>query len=263
MASHSRAIGRSSFRSDELAGAERGLLVFAQGLLFLGAFDLSGVFEQVIERVELAQEAAGEARTDSGHAGNVIHRVAGKGQEIDDLIGADAPFFAEAAASMTLFLRMLKIRICSPINWRASLSAVTIRTSRPRSAPRRARVAITSSASTMGSVKTGTRKPSKTRLMTGNLRDKVVGHFLAVGLVFGKDLGAKHGPRPVERGREVVGLLVAQQVEQVAKDSEDGLGRLAGRTGHFRESRERLERSAKRRPGYRNVGRVAIGLFFL
>ncbi len=65
-----------------------------------------------------------------------------------------------------------------------------------------------------------------------NLRDQVDGHLLAGRLVFRKDLRAKDRARPVEGGGQVVRLLVAQQVEQVAKDSEDGLGRLAGGLGH-------------------------------
>ena len=47
-------------------------------------------------------------------------------------------------------------------------------------------------------------------------------------------------PRPVEGGRQVVGLAVAEQVEQVPEDPEDGVGRLARRPRHQRDGVEDL-----------------------
>ena len=125
-------------------------------------------------------------------------------------------------------------------NCRASLSAVQIVTSSPRSSPRRARVAITSSASAPSCIRTGTLNPSKTRRMTGIWGLSSSGIAAALGLVVGEELGAEDLPRPVEGGREVVGLAVAEQVDQVAEDPEDGMRRLARRPRHQRDGVEDL-----------------------
>ena len=170
--------------------------MLAEGLLLLGALYPAGVCEQVVERAELAEEGAGEALADTGHARDVIDGVAGQGQEIDDLVGADSPFLLEPRGVHDLVLAEVEMRICSLINWRASLSAVTMKTSRPRSWPRRARVAITSSASIMGSMKTGTRKPSNRRRMTGIWGTRSSGISLRVALYSAKMSERNTGPGP-------------------------------------------------------------------
>ncbi len=160
--------------------------------------------------------------------------------------------FSSSAASMSLFLRRLKMRTWSLINWRASLSAVTMKTSKP---------AFLGAAGEGGDHVVGLHpgldehrhaKSLEDPADHRDLRHQVDGHLLAVGLVFLIDVRAKHPARPVEGRRQVIGLAVPDQVEQVAEDPEDGL-RSAARPGRsFPESRGILERSGRRRRGYRS-----------
>ena len=69
--------------------------VLAQALLLLGPLDLLDVRQQVVERAELLEEGRRESRADAGDARDVVDGVAGEGEEVDDLVGADAPVLLE------------------------------------------------------------------------------------------------------------------------------------------------------------------------
>ncbi len=148
----------------------------------------------------------------------------------------------------------------SSISCRASLSAVQMKTSSPRSSPRRARVAITSSASTPGCISDRDPEPLEDAPDHGDLGDEVVGHRASVGLVVGEELGAEDRPGSVEGRRQIVGLAVPEQVEQVPEDPEDGVRRLSRGPGHrvdgmedLVDQRERVEDVERRPELHRNA----------
>ena len=55
-------------------------------------FDLAEVGEQSVQGAELLDPGGGGFRADAGEAGNVVHGVAGQGQDVSDAFGRDAPF---------------------------------------------------------------------------------------------------------------------------------------------------------------------------
>ena len=69
--------------------------MLAKVLLLLRSLHLADIVQQVIERPELFEEGGGEALADARHARDVVNRVAGQRQEVDDLVGPDAPFLLE------------------------------------------------------------------------------------------------------------------------------------------------------------------------
>src|SRR5262249_31930132 len=79
-----------------------------------------------------------------------------------------------------------------------------------------------------------------------DLRYQIGRHLGSICLVVGIELGAEHRSLAVESRRDVVGLAVSGQVEQVAKDAEDRLGRLPCRTGHLRDRVENLKDQRER-----------------
>ena len=167
-ASQSRSRSRSSRRVDEPPGQPGRLGVVAEVLLALGARDLVDVGQQVVEVAELLEQLGARLQADAGDARDVVRRrrrSAPGGRR--PAPGATPQSAFSAVGVEDLLLAEVEIRTWSSSSWRASLSAVQMKTSSPRSSPRRARVAITSSASTPGCIRTGTRNPSKTRRMTG------------------------------------------------------------------------------------------------
>ena len=78
----------------ELAGKERLLAAFDEFLAF-GAGDFGGVLEQVVQRAVGFEQLLGGFGADAGDAGHVVDFVADQGLEVDDLVGRDAPLFAQ------------------------------------------------------------------------------------------------------------------------------------------------------------------------
>ncbi len=72
------------------------------------------------------------------------------------------------------------------------------------------------------------------------LQLQIVGHRLAVGLVFRIDLAAKGRLGAVEGADQIVGRQAAQE-QQIAREAEQGVGRHAGRTRHAADGMEDLE----------------------
>ena len=95
-ASQSSASGRSSRRATSCRRAAGPSPCSRRACCFLGPLTRLGVREQVVERAEFLEERAGEARADAGHARDVVDGVAGQRQEVDDLVGADAPILSGA-----------------------------------------------------------------------------------------------------------------------------------------------------------------------
>ena len=164
-----------------------------------------------------------------------------KRQEIDDLVGADAPFFFELGGVDDLVLAQIQDADLVADQLAGVFVGRDDEDVEPRSSARRARVAMTSSASIPAHDENGDAKALEHAADHGDLRHQVGGHFLAVGLVVGIDVRAEDAARAVEGGRQVVGLAVPDHVEQVAEDPEDGLGRLPGRACHFGNRVEYLE----------------------
>ena len=103
--------------------------------------------------------------------------------------------FSSAAASITLFLRRLSSRTWSLINWRASLSAVTMKTSSPAllAAAGQGRDHVVGLHP--GLDDHGHPKPLEDAADDRDLRDQVDGHLLTVRLVLGVDLRAEDRAR--------------------------------------------------------------------
>ena len=139
----------------------------AEVLLALRPRDLVDVGQQVLQVAELLEQLGGGLQADAGHARDVVRRVAGQGQQIDDLLGGHPPVGLQRRHVEDFLLAQVE----DPDVVGQQLPGVLVgradRDVQPALLPARARVAITSSASTPSCIRTGTRNPSKTRRMTG------------------------------------------------------------------------------------------------
>ena len=221
----------------------------AEVLLALGAGDLVDVRQQVLERAELLEQLGAGLQADAGDARDVVDGVAGQGEQVDDLVGADAPVGLQAGDVEDLCLRRLKIRIWSSSSCRASLSAVQMKTSSPRSARRAG-----------PGWRSRRRPPSPPGSGPGRETPRTPGGSPG-SAASGRRASRRAGPcsrRTAPSGRPAPGRRTRRpgsracgrgQVEQVAEDPEDRVRRLARRLGHQRRSRGRPGRSARRRRG--------------
>ena len=73
-----------------------------------------------------------------------------------------------------------------------------------------------------------------------HLQLQIVGHLLAVGLVFGIDGAAKGRLGAIEGTDEIVGMQAAQK-QQIAGEAEQGVGRHTGRARHAADGMKDLE----------------------
>ena len=202
---------------------------------------LLDVRQQVIERAELLEERRGESLADPGDAGDVVDRVPRQGQEVHDLVGADAPVLLEGRGVDDGVLAQVE----DPDVVGEELAGVLVGRAdddvEPAllAAPGQGGDDVVGLHSRLD--QDGNLEPFEDPADQRNLGDQVGGHLGPVGLVLGVDVRAEDRPGPVEGGGEVIGLAVPEQVEHVAEDSEDRLRGLARGPGHLGDRVEDLE----------------------
>ena len=123
-------------------------------------------------------------------------------------------------------------------SWKKSRSAVTITASIPCSAARTARVPIASSASWSTTRTIGNAKRVEHLVDQPELRREVGGGLGTAGLVVRVLLQPNGRPAQVERHRQEVGTLVAEQLDQHRREAVDGVRDLPGAR---RERRRKCE----------------------
>ena len=217
---------RAASRAAERAG---GLGVLAKTLLFLGPLHLVDIGQKIVERAELLEKRGREALADPGHAGDVVDGVAGQRQEIDDLVGADAPFLLKLDGVHELVLAQVED---------ADLVADQLAGVLVGGDDEDVESAFLGSAGKgrddvvglhPGSDEHRDPKTLESAADHRDLRHQVDRHFLAVRLVVLRRSPSETPAGPVEGRRQVIGLAVPDQVQKVAKDPEDSLRRLPGR----------------------------------
>ena len=228
-------------KAHERPGPAGRLGVIAQALLLLRPLDPFDLVQEPVERAELLDQGRGVHLADQRDARDVVHGVAGQGEEVDDLVRADSPILLEGRG-VHLLLR--------PQIEQADLIADQL-----------ARVLVGRDdedvqPSLLGPTGQGrdhvvglhplldqdrNPEPLEHPADHGDLRHEVRRHLRAVGLVFRIDLGTEDPARTIEGRRQVVRLATLEDVQQVPEDPEDGVGRLPGRAGHLGDRVEDLE----------------------
>jgi hypothetical protein len=74
----------------------------------------------------MGEQAAASLGADAGHAGDVVHRVAAKGEVVGDLVRMHAEFSCTPAGPQRRLRAKSHCSSCSPSSWPKSLSAETI-----------------------------------------------------------------------------------------------------------------------------------------
>ena len=143
---------------------------------------------------------------------------------------------------------MLKIFTRSVINCRQSLSPDTRKHSPPRSSTSRATVAKTSSASKPGDAEHRNFHRFEHAADRADLRPQVRRHFGPMRLVLVEQLVAERRPGQIERAEQIVGLLLFQQIQHVAREAQARRrpARRAGRSSpegvkHLKDERKRID----------------------
>ena len=206
----------------------------AQALLLLGPLDPLGVFQKLVERAEFLEKCRRVARADAGYSGDVVDRVAGERQVIDDLIGADPPFLLEN----NRVDHFLGPQIEHPDLVADQLPRILVAGDDKDVEPSLLAPAGEGRDHVVGLHHRfdqhwdpkALENPPDDR----DLGNQVDGHLFAGTLVRREYFFAKHWAGPVERRRQVVGLDGFHDAQQVTKDPKNGLGRLTGRPGHLR-----------------------------
>jgi hypothetical protein len=211
-----------------------------QVLAALGLRHLGRAGEQFVERAEPLQKLGRRLRADPRHARHVVHRVADEGQEIDDLIRPDAPFRGQLGGPE----QGVGPQVQEPDAVAEQLPGVLVgRGDRARAAARHG-AAGERGEHVVGlearDLETGDAHRLEQAAHERDLRHEVGRHLRAGGLVAGEPLVAERGARRIHRAEQIVGPLLAHDVEQVAGEAVDRRhGRAVG-GGHFRQCVEEL-----------------------
>ena len=215
--------------------------MLAEALLLLRPFHLFDVLQQAVEGPELFEERGREPLADPRHPGHVIDRVACQGQEVNDLVGANAPFLQQCRRVDHGILAQVE----NPHMIGEELPCVLVGRADGNVHP-----ALLAAAGKGGDDVVGLHprhhqhghpEALENPADHGNLGNQIRGHRRPVGLVLGVDLRAEDRPLAVEGRREIVRLAIAQQVEHVPEYPEHRLCWLARRTGHLGNRMEDLK----------------------
>ncbi len=196
-----------------------------------GVLDLVEARQQAVERAELPDEGLGRLLADARNAGDVVRRVAPKGQDVDDRAGLDA----EDLLDPGLVDGRLLGRVPDGGGRVDDLEEVLVGGDddrpeaffgRPDGERGDGVVGLV-----LGELGRGDPQGLEDVLEDGHLDGEVVRHGLAVGLVLAVLLVADRRSLDVEDDAQVVGLFGVEELAQGADEAEDGAGREAGRVG--------------------------------
>src|SRR5262245_28129903 len=217
-------------QADELAGRlqVRPRRLDALGLL---AADLINVGDEVIERAVLLKEPGRRLDANTRNAHDVVHAVADKRLQIDDLFGRHAPVIKQFLAAEGLLLAKVE-QLDAVVD---QLAAVLVTGADPDIEIARGAGPGHRGEDVVGLVvivtKNRDRQGGEDLVNQWNLQTQIVGHRVAVGLVVGADRVAERLVGAVKGADEVFRPLGAQE-EHVAGKAEQGVGRQARRARH-------------------------------
>ena len=252
--------------ADELAARPGGVGVRHEVLSPLRLRHLAGAGEKLVKRAEPLQQLRRRLRPDSRHARHVVHRIADEREEVHDLVGPDAPLRRELVGAQ----RRVGPEVQEPHAVAEQLPRVLVGGGDRTCAAGRHRPPRERGEDVVGLVARHLQarhahdleQPPHER----DLRHEVGRHLRAGGLVVGEPLVPERGPGRVHRAEEMVGLLLADDVEQVAGEAVDGRhGRAVGRrhlgqrVEELVDPRQRVDREHGRavQVGIGSRGRIA------
>ena len=221
--------------------AEQGLLAIRFEVLLLGrAADLVDVRENVLQRAVFFQQVAGCLGTDQGHAGHIVGRIADQGLIVDHLIRRHAPFLPQDLPIDDLVLAYVVELHALGDQLPAVLVAADDETPPAQfvGQPGDSSHHIVGLESLAG--QQGNAEGIDHAMHVLDLRYKVLVHVGPAGLVLLIELVAKGLARQVEGTEQEVRLLRFQQVEQVPRETIDGIHGLPAGAGHVRNGVEYL-----------------------
>ena len=154
------------------------------------------------------RSVAAIAGADARDARDVVDRVAGQGQEVDDLVGPDAPVLLQGRGVHLLLVAEVE----QPDMIADQLAGVLVGRDDEDVQPPLVAAAGQGGDHVvglhLGHHQHGHPEPLEHAADHRDLRDQVGGHLGPVRLVLGVDLRAEDRPVAVEGGRQVVGLAV-------------------------------------------------------
>ena len=224
----------------QIAAQQRLLAVRDQVFLEFRALHFRGMGENFIERAELFDKLPGGLGADLRHAGHVIDRIAHQRLKIDHLRGRNPPLFLQ-------FLPIDKLVFADVIHFHAlgdELPAVFVGRHQNALAaeflddPRQGGhhvVGLERFAIDRGNAQHG-----KHAADGRDLRHQIGVHFGPLNFVLAVHRMAKSLARQIEGAKQIIGLLVLEQIEQIPRKPEHGPHRLAPRTAHLRQGMKHL-----------------------
>ena len=221
--------------ADQIA-AQQGLIAkLHQVLLAFRSRHVAGMVENRFQRAVLFQQLPGELRPDQRHARHVVDRIAHQGLKIDDLLRRDSPFRPQRIRVENLVLA--DVEDLHPIG--DQLPAVLVAGDQEALAAEFVGQAGDGGQDVVGlvrlAVQRGNAQGGNHAADGRNLRHQVLVHLRPLNLVLIVHRVAERLARQIEGTEQIVGLLLFQQVEQIAGEAEHGPHRLALRAGHLRQ----------------------------
>ncbi len=197
--------------------------------------------KQLVKRAELFQPFPGNFGSHERHAWDVIDGVANQSLKIDDLIGSNSPIGLECR-------RVVKLILAHVENLHArrdQLPAVFVGSDQKTFAPQLVGSMGDGGQNVVGFVRRQLeRRDAHCRehpLDGGELRPEVERHLAPLPLI----LGEQHMPKcrlgPIEGHEQIVGLLLVEQEQQIARKAIHRRHRLAARAGHLRNGMKHLK----------------------
>ena len=243
----------------QLAADQHLLCRGAQRLLLLGARHLVDIGEDVVERAEFLQQLGCRFDADARHARHVVHGVADQRLEVDDLLRLDAPVRDQARAiEHGMLAHAVDLDAVAD-----ELPAILI-----AAHDEDVQAALACRSRDGGNDIVGLEAFHAEHrnahglqhlLDHGDLQLEVVGHGRSLGLVGWVNGVAKGLAGHVEDGEQVRGLLLRPQVKHVARETEQGIGRQAGRAAHLRDRMKDLKDERMRIYQIHRAARSACG----
>ena len=230
----------SRVEPDQLPARAGGVGVQSEILAPLRAGDVIGMREQMVERAMGLEQFGGNLRADAGHSRHVVDRIAHERQKVDDLIRPDAPVDQQ-------FLRTeegVVPQVQQPHVVAQQLPRVFVGRGDDAVTTRRDGADGNGGKEVVGLEA----RPFEARNAhhieqspdERNLRHEVGGHLRAGGLVGGKFLMAKRRAGRIDGADEIIGLLLLDDVEQVAGEAKHGRHRRAVGRCHLRQRMKEL-----------------------
>ena len=249
-------------QAHQLPGGAGGVGVETEVFLLLRPLHLGGAGEDRIEIAELLEELGGRLRPDRGDSRNVVGRVADEGQPIDDLIGAHPPVGAELLRPQ----RGVRAQVeeLHPVG--EELPGVLVGggechapTARGDGGGERGEDIVGLEA---GKLQAGDPHRGAELADEGNLRHEVPRHLGPRPLVGRMADVAEGGAGGVHRAKQIIGLPLLDDPEEVLREAVDGLHRSPGRARHLGKGvKELIDARQRVDHPHRLSGEIGGGVF--